>query len=172
MKGSIFWVCTKADNFQFRPVVGISIGTTSLGPGGWNADERCKQSSVWPAKLPGCYCWSSDNPQRGNGLRVSDFLTASFYLSAPTHNIWDCVISQLVQHLTKKAGGWNARAPFDQLPGCYCWSSDNPQREIGLRVSLRQLNCKLSFSTAATCAPGSRRRWWKLLKWEILKMVD
>ena len=41
MKGSIFWVCTKADKFQFRPVVGISIGTTSLGPGGWNANERC-----------------------------------------------------------------------------------------------------------------------------------
>ena len=48
MKGSIFWVCTKADNFQFRPVVDNSIGSTILGAGGGNANERAPFDQLLP----------------------------------------------------------------------------------------------------------------------------
>ena len=49
-----------------------------------------------------------------------------------------------------------SRAPFDQ-PSCQAATVDH---QIILKersgVSLRQLNCKLSFSTAATCSPESK----------------
>lgn len=146
-----FWVCTKADNFQLRPVVDISIGATSLGP----VEMPMKGVSRAPFDQPSYQAATVDHHKSHQSLRLLN-CKLSFERSHPQH--------LRLRHIpigatSKEAGGWNARAPFDQLTGCHCWSSDNPQKEIGLRVS-DNLTASFHFRLLHQDQEGGDEKYW------------